>query len=238
MVFYLFISAFLLVQSSEKMPVERDTDPVIYLLPGQGADCRLFEKIDFPYDTVHLEFPLPGKKTNLHEYALSFIPRMDTSRPIILIGVSMGGMISSELADTLSPERVIIISSAKCRDELPGKYKFQRYIPINKILPAQTIWWGAKTFAFRVEPERKLDPIFQTMLLAKDPIYLKRTVNMIVNWDKGSYDSTIVHIHGDKDNTLPIKNLSCNYRVTGGTHMMVHILGEEVNVLINRILQD
>jgi pimeloyl-ACP methyl ester carboxylesterase len=218
------------------MPVESGKDPLIYLLPGQGADCRLFEKIEFPYDTVHLEFPLPDKKTSLHEYALGFIPRIDTSRPYILIGVSLGGMISSELADTLSPERVVIISSAKCRDELPGKYKFQRYIPINQILPAQTIWWGAKTFAFRVEPERKLDSVFQTMLLAKDPLYLKRTVNMIVNWDKSGYDSSIIHIHGEKDNTLPIKNVSCDYTLTEGTHMMVHILGEEINILINQIL--
>ena len=41
---------------------QRDDSPVIYLLPGQGADCRLFKNIDFPYDTIHLEFPIPEKK--------------------------------------------------------------------------------------------------------------------------------------------------------------------------------
>ncbi len=210
--------------------------PLIYLFPGQGADCRLFEKIQFPFDTVHIEFPIPEKETNLREYARSFIPRIDTLHPYILIGVSMGGMICSELTDLLSPERVIIISSAKCRKELPGKYKFQRYIPVNKIFPAKTIHWGALKLAPRVEPERLQDSIFRIMLQEKDPVYLKRTVNMIINWDKISCPDNLVHIHGEKDNTLPIRNIQYNYLVPGGTHMMVHIRDKEISRLINQIL--
>ena len=211
---------------------------VIYLLPGQGADCRLFSKIDFPYDTVHLEFPIPDKKTTLREYAYSFIPRIDTSCDFILIGVSLGGMISSELADTLSPSKVIVISGAKERNELPGRYRFQKYVPLNHLVPAKTTRWGAKVLAPRVEPERKEDPIFSSMLMAKDPVYLKRSVNMVIDWDKQGYDSSIVHIHGDKDHTLPIRNIKYDYLVLGGTHMMVYIRGKEVSDLINRILTE
>jgi surfactin synthase thioesterase subunit len=111
------------------------TDTIIYLFPGQGADCRLFRFIEFPYDTAHLEFPIPAKNTTLREYAHGFISRIDTTRPFILIGVSLGGMICSELADTLKPAKVIVISSAKHRAELPGRYRFQKTIPLNKIIP-------------------------------------------------------------------------------------------------------
>ena len=215
---------------------EPDDAPVIYLLPGQGADCRLFNNINFPCDTVHLEFPAPEKKTTLREYAYSFIPRIDTGRGVILIGVSLGGMISSELADTLDPGKVIVISGAKCRDELPGRYRFQKHIPLNHIVPAKTTRWGAKVLAPIVEPERKGDTIFRSMLMAKDPVYLKRTVNMIIDWEKESYDSSIVHIHGDKDHTLPIRNIRYDYLVPGGTHMMVYIRGDEVSELIKQIL--
>jgi len=212
--------------------------PIIYLLPGTGADCRLFNKIDFPFDTVHLEFPIPAKKTSLQEYAYSFIPRIDTSRKIILIGVSLGGMISSELADTLSPDKVIIISGAKCRHELPSRYKFQRYVPLNRLAPKKTIKWGSKILAPAVEPERKQDSIFRTMLMAKDPHYLKWTVNMIINWEKAAFDSSIVHIHGDKDHTLPIRRIHYDYLVPGGTHMMVYIRGKELSELVNHILPE
>lgn len=227
----------LIVNPEFVYPYETSEDPpVIYLFPGQGADCRLFKNIQFPYDTVHLEFPLPEKHINLQEFAYGFIPRIDTLHPYILIGVSMGGMICSELSDILSPEKVIIISSAKSRKELPGKYRFQKYIPINKILPAKSIQKGAVRLAPRVEPERLKDSIFSTMLKEKDPYYLKRTVNMIINWHKDSYQENIIHIHGDEDNTLPIKNVKYNYLIRGGTHVMIYIKGKEISDLINQIL--
>jgi pimeloyl-ACP methyl ester carboxylesterase len=214
------------------------TDTLIYLFPGQGADCRLFKFIEFPYDTVHMEFPVPEKHTTLREYAHGFIPRIDTSRPFILIGVSLGGMICSELADTLEPAKTIVISSAKYRDELPGRYRFQKTIPLNKIIPKGMMKWGAKIIAPIVEPARKQDSeIFRSMMEAKDPAYLKRTVDMVINWDKERYNDRIIHIHGDKDHTLPHRKVRYDYLVENGTHMMVYIRGDEVSKLINEILQ-
>lgn len=215
------------------------SDTIIYLLPGQGADCRLFKYIEFPYDTIHLEFPVPEKKTSLREYALGFIPRIDTSRPYILIGVSLGGMICSELTDTLDPDITIVISSAKYRAELPGRYKFQKTIPLNKIIPKGMTKWGAKVLAPIVEPARKQDKeTFNSMIEAKDPAYLKRTVDMVINWDKEGYDDRIIHIHGDRDHTLPYRKVKYDYLVEDGTHMMVYIRGDEVSKLINEILKE
>ena len=215
------------------------SDTIIYLLPGQGADCRLFKYIEFPYDTVHLEFPVPEKKTTLREYAHGFIPRIDTSRPFILIGVSLGGMICSELTDTLEPDLTIVISSAKYRAELPGRYKFQKTIPLNKIIPKGMTKWGAKVLAPIVEPARKQDKeTFRSMIEAKDPAYIKRTVDMVINWNKEGYNDRIIHIHGDRDHTLPHRKVRYDYLVENGTHMMVYIRGDEVSRLINEILQD
>jgi len=214
------------------------TDTLIYLFPGQGADCRLFKYIDFPYDTVHLEFPVPAKKTTLREYAQGFIPKIDTVKPFILIGVSLGGMICSELADTLDPAYTIIISSAKDRSELPGRYKFQKTIPLNKMIPKGMTKWGAKVLAPLIEPARKQDAeAFHSMIEAKDPTYLKRTVDMVINWDKEGYNNSIIHIHGDKDHTLPHRKVSYDYLVEHGTHMMVYIRGDEISKLINEILR-
>ena len=214
------------------------SDTIIYLLPGQGADCRLFKYIDFPYDTVHLEFPVPEKKTTLREYAHGFIPRIDTNKPFILIGVSLGGMICSELTDTLEPDLTIVISSAKYRAELPGRYKFQKTIPLNKIIPKGMTKWGAKVLAPIVEPARKQNKeTFRSMIEAKDPAYIKRTVDMVINWNKEGYNDRIIHIHGDRDHTLPHRKVRYDYLVENGTHMMVYIRGDEVSELINRIIQ-
>ena len=225
--------------SSRNFARSPSSDTLIYLLPGQGADCRLFKYIEFPYDTVHLEFPVPPKKNSLREYAHGFIPRIDTGRPFILIGVSLGGMICSELIDTLEPAITIVISSAKHRAELPGRYKFQRTIPLNNIIPKGMTKWGAKVLAPIIEPARKQDKeIFRSMIEAKDPAYLKRTVDMVINWDKEGYDDRIIHIHGDKDHTLPHRKVKYDFLVENGTHMMVYIRGEEISKLINEILEE
>jgi pimeloyl-ACP methyl ester carboxylesterase len=233
----IFLFFFLILLNGKATSLSCIGDTVIYLLPGQGADHRLFNNIEFPYDTVNLPFPVPEKKTSLREYAYGFIPGIDTSRPFILVGVSLGGMICSELTDTLEPRMTIVISGAKCRSELPGRYRFQKTIPLNKIIPKGMTKWGAKVLAPLVEPARKQDKeIFRSMLEAKDPAYLKRTVDMVINWNKAGYDDRIIHIHGDKDHTLPHRKINYDYLVKDGTHMMVYIRGKEVSKLINSIL--
>jgi len=214
-------------------------DTTVYLFPGQGSDGRLFKNLKLPprYDTVHISFPVPEKRQSLENYALSFLPLIDTGSPFILIGVSLGGMICTELADTLDPLHTIIISSAKCSDELPGRYTFQKSLPLNRILPKGLIKGGARVLQGIVEPDRKYDKdTFIAMLKAKDPLYLKRTVDMIINWERSEYSDEIIHIHGDKDHTIPLRNLHYDYLLEDGSHMMVLTRAEEINKIIWQIL--
>ena len=147
-------------------------------------------------------------------------------------------MICSELADTLDPSKVILISSAKCRGELPGRYTFQKTIPLNALIPGGLMKWSALWLQPLVEPDSKNErETCKNMLGSKDKKYLKRTVNMIINWPKTAYDTTISHIHGDKDHTLPIKHISYDYRVPDGSHMMTLTRGEEISLIINEILK-
>jgi esterase/lipase len=155
----------------------------------------------------------------------------------MFIGVSLGGMFCSELADILKPEKIIIISSAKCRDELPGLYKFQKYVPINKIVPKRMVKIGAQILQPLVEPDRKKNKsVFKNMLKNKSPDYYKASANMIVNWDKTEYNHSIIHIHGSKDNTLPFRRIQADYILPEGSHMMTLTRGEELNSLIMSII--
>lgn len=215
-------------------------DTLAYLFPGQGSDERLFKHLSLPagYDTVHIAYPVPEKREDLHTYARRFIHRIDTTSPFILIGVSLGGMICTELSDTLSPVRTILISSAKTVDELPGRYTFLQKFPIDRIIPGGVIKAGARILQGIVEPDRKHDKeTFKSMLKEKDARYLKRTAEMITRWDRTSYSGRIVHIHGNKDHTIPVKNVKVDYLVEEGSHMMMITRAGEINVLLDSILQ-
>jgi hypothetical protein len=130
-------------------------------------------------------------------------------------------MICVELNEILTAQKVIIISSAKNRSELPFRYKFQRVIPIYKILPARSLLFGAKFLQPIVEPDRDRNKeTFKSMLSAKNPVYIKRTIEMIIKWDRKKNTKKMIHIHGDNDHTLPIRRVNCDYIVNGGSHMM------------------
>jgi pimeloyl-ACP methyl ester carboxylesterase len=213
----------------------------IYLFPGQGADHRIFSKLEFDttYKLVYMTLPTPERKESLQDYAYRFIEQINQTEEFILIGVSLGGMICSELADTLTPSKTILISSAKCRSELPKRYRFQKFLPLNKCIPAFLTKWGALLLQPLVEPDRNNNKeTFKAMLKAKKPKYLKRTVNMIINWDKESYNENIIHIHGTNDHTIPSRNVKANALVEDGSHMMTLTRASEINTLLNTYITD
>jgi surfactin synthase thioesterase subunit len=66
----------------------------------------------------------------MYSYAKKLSHQIDTTQPFILIGVSLGGMLATEMTDFIQPEKTIIISSAKNKYELPHRYRFQNIVPI------------------------------------------------------------------------------------------------------------
>lgn len=212
----------------------------VYLFPGQGSDARVFMDLTFPdnYIIQYISYPMPEKRESMTEFASRFSSQIDTTHDFVFIGFSMGGMICSELMYYLNPEKVIIISSAKCNSELPSRYNFMKKVPVNRLVPKLIVKWGALILQPIVEPDRNNNKeTFKAMLKAKSPLYLKRTSDMIINWNRQSYSDKIIHIHGDNDHTIPYRNVHCDYTIKDGSHMMVLTRADEINKLINYILE-
>jgi len=211
----------------------------VYLFPGQGSDKRLFDSLNFDtaFTIRHIEYKIPDKGTTLKQYTKTISKQIDTSQQFIFIGVSLGGMICVELSEILNAEKVILISSAKNRSELPFRYRFQRIFPIYKLLPAGFLLFGAKFLQPIVEPDRNLNKeTFKSMLSAKNPQYIKRTIDMIINWDRRTNTKKIIHIHGNNDHTIPIRRVKCDYIVNKGSHMMTLTNFMEITEILQKEL--
>ncbi|MGJ3236271.1 alpha/beta fold hydrolase [Marivirga sp.] len=211
----------------------------LYLFPGQGSDERLFDSLTFEatFKIVHIKYPIPEKGITMSEYAKIISNQIDTTENYSFIGVSLGGMIISELTEFLNPQQSIIISSAKSRHELPFRYRFQSIIPIYKIIPPKLMLGGAKFLQPIVEPDRNTNKdTFKNMLSAKDPIYMKRTVSMIINWERENPQDNLIHIHGTKDHTIPIRNVEANHIIKNGSHMMTLTQPAPINEIISGYL--
>lgn len=212
----------------------------VYLFPGQGSDCRIFSKLEFDtskYKVHCFDYGVPPENESLSDFAMRLSEEIDTTRSFVLIGVSLGGMFCTEIAHVLNPEKTIIISSAKTMDELPRKYTVQRKYQLFKIIPDHWYKKGALLLQPIVEPDRRNEKeTFVSMLNRKSPLYFKRTVEMLIHWNRTSCSENIIHIHGAKDNTIPIDELSINYVIEEGSHMMTLTRANEINALLKKIL--
>jgi pimeloyl-ACP methyl ester carboxylesterase len=212
----------------------------IYCFPGQGSDKRIFDSLSLGenYSIKIIEYGAPEKNMSMQSFAKQLSAQIDTTEDFILLGVSLGGMICCELTEFLKPEKTILISSAKNRKELPFRYSFQRIIPVYKLFPGKILLAGAKILQPLVEPDRnKNKETFVSMLNSKNPTYLKRTIELIIKWDRKENKKKIFHIHGTKDHTLPLRKIkSPDHIVKKGSHMMTLTKPEEINKILRGIL--
>lgn len=216
------------------------SEKTIYFFPGQGSDYRIFDslRLDGTFNKVFISYPIPKRKTSLKQFAIELSAQIDSTKPFILVGVSLGGMLCSEISEILKPEKVIIISSAKNRSELPFRYKFQRAVPLYRIFPPVVLRGGAKFMQPLVEPDRKLNKAtFKSMLRQKNARYIKRTIHMIITWDRLSNSSKIYHIHGTRDHTLPFRKVrNPDVVIRKGSHMMTLTRAVELSAALNALL--
>lgn len=212
----------------------------IYLLPGEGSDYRIFKY--FQYDTsqykiVNVCYPLPSKHESMKGYALRLSTQFNTDEEFILIGVSLGGMLVVELSEILNPAQTIIISSAKCRGELPWHYRFQKKVPLYKLFTGRFLKAASFVAQPLFEPDRKLEEeTCKAMLRDKDPKFFKRSTRMILSWYREEIPNDIIHIHGDNDHTIPYKNVNPDYSVPNGSHMMMLTNPNILNKLLDDII--
>lgn len=155
----------------------------------------------------------------------------------VLLGVSFGGMIGIEIAKQIPLAKLIIVSSIKTANELPGWMKLTGKFQLHKILPTRsykiTERYDNRRLGISNEEERKLVNAYREKM---DPVYYNWAVHQVLNWKNNWYPADIVHIHGDHDKIFPVKNLDPTHIIRGGSHIMMLNKAEEVSQCINSVL--
>jgi pimeloyl-ACP methyl ester carboxylesterase len=174
----------------------------------------------------------------MESYAKSIANQIDQSETFILIGVSLGGMVCCELNEMLRPHKTILISSARNRGEIPVLYKLQAKMGTHHLIPGWLLKYSGVLLQGIYEPKSWKDRhVFRAMMLTKPAVYFKRTINMIIHWERTESNKDIIHIHGTGDRTLPFKLVKrADYVVPGGSHMMVYTRGKEINKILLEIM--
>ncbi len=232
-IFLFFTPMFMLAQTQQ--------EKIIYLIPGQGSDGRLFKNINIEnYETKNIEYSIPEKGETMTTYAERLSSQIDPTKKFSIVGVSLGGMLAIEMSKIMQPEEIVLIASAKTKNEIPSLYKFFNKIPIHRLLGGRFYKFWTILLQPLYEPMSKEDQkLWRSMMKRKDPKFMKRAVRCIIEWDNENYEGIkLLHIHGTKDKTLPIKNIHKPVIIENGTHVMTLTNGKEISKIINQWLEN
>jgi pimeloyl-ACP methyl ester carboxylesterase len=208
--------------------------PVIYAIPGLGTTKELFEKTAVAgHELVVLEWPDPTPSVSLSQYASMFLKQIDSTQPVNLMGVSFGGMICMELADRIPVKSLTLISSAKCRKELPVLIRLLKRVPLNKALSERMHRMLAVRSRWFVGFEKRYHPVFRRMIWSMPPGYFKNCISMIVRWNREQPGYPVFHLHGDADRLLPRRFILNCTTIKNGTHAMIVNQAPAINQLLN-----
>ena len=203
----------------------------IYLLSGLGANSLVYERIKLEeYSINHLEWTIPKEDETIEQYAKSIADKIDDTTPVILIGLSFGGIMAQEVAKYINTEKIIIISSVKKRNELPFVFRLSSILNLHRLIPSSILkdkkWISRLMFG---SSNKANIEIINKYFSVTDSVYMKWAINTVVNWKQKTYSKNILHIHGNKDSVFPSKNIENATFVKNGTHLMVIAKSSEVN---------
>ncbi len=217
----------------------------VYCVPGLANDKRMFDNLApllLSQDIHFLEHldPIHPKET-ISEYARRLSMNIDThDENSVVIGMSLGGIISVELSKVLPMKKVFLVSTIKHPSELPWQIKLLKNLPLDKVqIPAWLLRKSVKpvTWLMGVTNSRGRDHI-ASMIHDADDQHIAWAQWAAANWDNDLIPDNYVHIHGTKDEIFPASQVKASHFIEGGNHYMIMDRAQEVAHIINKELAE
>jgi hypothetical protein len=211
-----------------------------YFISGLGADRRVFYKIQLPsgYQPVYLEWISPLPNENFSDYAKRFSKSIQPEGDFILIGLSFGGILVSEIAKIIKPKKLIIISSVSCYKELPWYFKLAGKLRLQKIISPSLYKQATIINRFMGTGNKEMKNIVYDYVRKTDSEFIRWSLSVILNWSQLDKHPNLIHIHGSNDHLLPLRFVHADYIVRNGGHLMVMNKAKEVNGILKEILNN
>ena len=155
----------------------------------------------------------------------------------IILGLSLGGMLAVEIAKANPTAKVIVISSAKTKKEIPLFLRMFRYAPVYKILPVRLVRRSSHIQQYFLgvtsdTTKKYLKNVLQQM----DIEFYRWSVHALLTWDNVIMPSNVVHIHGTSDHLRPYNNVTADIAIENGGHLMIVENAEDISLHLKNIL--
>lgn len=219
----------------------------IVLLPGLGADPRIFDRQQryFGNDLECPDWLQPGINESSDDYARRWaeklLPAPGDTRPLFLGGVSFGGMVAMQMAQHLRPEAIILLGSCRSTTAKPPRWQVAR--KVSDLIPR---WLFGRSFlaaaGLWVSILDQMDGPHRSVMIAmsadSDPDLIRWGGHACADWafDESTIpDFPPVHqIHGRLDAIIPLHPGDPDSVIPDGRHI-IHFSHPET---VNRYIMD
>lgn len=209
----------------------------VYFISGLGADRSVYEALDLSFcEPVFLDWIKPLKNESLKDYALRLAAPIKEPDATI-VGLSLGGMMATEIVKVNPGMKAIIISSNRTSKEFPLYSRLlARYLPLYRLLnrkilmaifPVAAWLLGANT-----KDQRKL---LRGVFERTDIPFIKWSIGAIARWDHKDEQPNVIHIHGTADKVLPYRNVHADHTINKGEHFMIRNRPQEISQLLRKL---
>lgn len=182
------------------------SDARLILLPGVGADSRMFEpqRAAFPRLKVPA-WPEARPRETLRDYTLRIATTIDAREPFALGGVSFGGMVAYELAGLLRPRVLVLIASARTPLAVPRPLRVLERV--LRPLPDWLFDLGRPLYPLGIGRSRHLPAEYRRIMwdmLDDAPMrQIRGGCAAIMAWRPAADPPCpVIHIHGARDRVI------------------------------------
>lgn len=207
------------------LPMSAPRSPRFLLLPGTGADGRLFpaDWDRLPGEVIRVDWRDCAGARTLREAAEVLATRYDIRESDTLVGVSLGGMVACEIARLTRVAGLVLVASATHPREIASPWRIIH--PLIRIVPlrlCQRIVARSPFLAHR-------------MFSATDAAFIRDMIVAIFRWD-GAHDALHprpLRIHGRGDRVIPAPH-DADHLLPGGHMFMMHAPAPCVDMILAR----
>ncbi|HMC85355.1 MAG TPA: hypothetical protein VKI61_07510, partial [Chitinophagaceae bacterium] len=148
----------------------------------------------------------------------------------------MGGMISAEIAGRYKPVITILISSVPSSKQLPFYFKAAGKLRLHKMVPVSLVKSAAKYKRLFTSESEEDKEILRGIIQDSDTKFINWAMGAILKWRSESVLTSYIHIHGTKDEVLPMRFTKPTHIISKGGHLMVMNRAAEINAILNEVL--
>ncbi|MEO8770308.1 MAG: alpha/beta hydrolase [Ferruginibacter sp.] len=216
----------------------------VYFVSGLAADSRVFKHIRLPggYEIVHLDWIPVFEKESLENYSLRLAQKITQGEPFALVGLSMGGMIVTEITNYFrrykiqGPVMTILLSSVAINKNLPPHFRLAHSLRLYKFIPVRFLKSMSFLKRFFSAEKNENKKILNQVIRDSDPAFIRWALQAVLEWKNEIVPQPLYHIHGTKDRILPIRYTKPTHTIKYGGHLIVMEQAEEVNRFIEEAL--